>query len=120
MHVRDPNQHIIRFGQSILMREPALQIQRVPFEARIEKRLAALLADLARLKNMNFGEMLEEMALHSFEKLPGGGVASPHTEKTLSQIKSLKAKHKIEYDCHANYRFVERPAPRRKKARRPS
>lgn len=46
------------------------------------------------------------MALHSFEKLPNGGVASPHTERTLRCIHDLKQKHGIDYDCHANYRFV--------------
>jgi len=50
MHVRDPNQHVIRFSQGIPMREPKMEIERVPFETRIEKRLAALLADLARHK----------------------------------------------------------------------
>jgi hypothetical protein len=107
VQVRDPNQHVIRFSQGIPMREPKMEIERVPFEARIETRLAALMSDLARHKNMTVGEMLEEMALHSFEKLSGGGVASPHTERTLSYIQELRKKHGIDYDCHANYRFVE-------------
>jgi hypothetical protein len=47
------------------------------------------------------------MALHSFEKLPTGGVASPHTERTLMYIQDLKKQRGIDYDCHANYRFVE-------------
>jgi hypothetical protein len=107
MQVRDPNQHVIRFGHGIPMREPNLKVKRVNVEARIEKRLAALMKDLARDKKMTFGEMLEEMALHSFERMPGGAVASPHTERTLSHIAELKKKHGIDYDCHANYRFVE-------------
>lgn len=107
MHVRDPNDHVIRFGHGIPMREPNMKIERVVLEARIEKRLAALLEDLAQHKNMTVGEMLEEMALHSFEKLSSGGVASPHTERTLTYIQELKKKHRIDYDCHANYRFVE-------------
>ena len=56
---------------------------------------------------MTVGEMLEEMALHSFEKLPNGGMASPHTERTLRYIHDLKKKRGVDYDCHANYRFVE-------------
>src|SRR5260370_34585173 len=55
-------------------------------------RQAALMADLSRHKNMTVGEMLEEIFLHSFEKVPSGGVASPHTEKALSHIKALKEK----------------------------
>jgi predicted enzyme related to lactoylglutathione lyase len=108
MQVRDPNGHVIRFGHGIPMREPKMEIERVPVETRIEKRLAALMVDLARHKNMTVGEMLEEMLLHSFEKLSSGGVASPHTERTLSYIQELKAKHGIDYDVHASYRFVEK------------
>jgi hypothetical protein len=46
--------------------------------------------------------------LHTFEQLPRGGVASPHTQKTLSHIQALKEKHQIDYDTHASYCFVER------------
>jgi uncharacterized glyoxalase superfamily protein PhnB len=111
IHVRDPNQHVIRFGQGIPMREPKMEIERVKVEARIEKRLAALMQDLAKHKNMTLGEMMEETFLHSFEKLPKGGLASPHTERTLSYIKQLKQKHGLDYDCHANYRFIEKSDP---------
>jgi hypothetical protein len=115
IHVRDPNRHVIRFGHGIPMREPKLEIERVPLKARIEKRLGALLNDLARHKNMTVGETLEETLLHTFEKVHGDGVASPHTEKTLSHIQALKKKHKINYDCHASYRFMEKPRRTRKK-----
>lgn len=108
IHVRDPNQHVIRFSQGIPAREPKLEIDRVRVETRIEKRLAALMHDLARHKDMTVGEMLEEALLHSFEKVPHGGVASPHAEKTLTYIQVLKAKHGIDYDTHASYRFVEK------------
>jgi glyoxalase/bleomycin resistance protein/dioxygenase superfamily protein len=110
MHVRDPNQHVIPFSQGIPMREPNLEIERVTVEARIEKRLAALMDDLARHKQMTIGEMLEETFLHTFERVPSGGVASPHTSKTLSYIQALKEKHGIDYDTHASYRFKEKPA----------
>jgi predicted enzyme related to lactoylglutathione lyase len=107
MHVADPNDHVIRFGHGIPIRKPSMKIERVAVEARIEKRLAALLGELAQHKGMTVGEVLEEMALHSFEKLPSGGVASPHTERTLRYIQDLKQKCGIDYDCHANYGFVE-------------
>ena len=117
IHVRDPNQHVIRFGQGIPSREPKLEIERVPLDARIEKRLAALIQDLARHNNVTLGEMLEETLLHSMEPLPKGGVASPHTSATHRYIHELRKKHGIEYDCHASYRFVEkkRAAPVAKK-----
>lgn len=106
--VRDPNDHIIRFSQGIPAREPKLPIQRTPVKARIEKRLALLMQDLARHKEMTVGEMLEETLLHTFEKLDKGGVASPHTDHTLNHIKSLKKRHGIDYDVHASYRFIEK------------
>lgn len=108
IHVKDPNQHVIRFGHGIPMHEPKLQVARVHVKTRIEKRLAALMVDLAKHKNMTVGELLEETLLHTFEQVPGGGVASPHTEKTLSHIRDLKKKHRIDYDTHASYRFVEK------------
>ena len=107
IHVRDPNQHVIRFGHGIPTREPKLKVERVTVEARIEKRLAALMTELAQHKKLSFGEMLEEMALHSFERMKEGGVASPHAEGTFARIEALKKKHGIDYDCHANYRFTE-------------
>ncbi len=55
------------------------------------------------------GEMLEEMALHSFEEVSGGGVASPHSRRTLAYIHELKGKYGIDYDTHASYRFIEKP-----------
>jgi uncharacterized glyoxalase superfamily protein PhnB len=108
MQVRDPNQHVIRFGHGIPARHPKLKVKRIAVKARIEKRLAGLLKDLAKHKQMTVGETLEEMLLHSFEPLPEGGVASPHTENTLDFISKLKKKHGIDYDCHASYRFAEK------------
>lgn len=108
VHVRDPNQHVIRFSQGIPTREPKMEVERVRLDARLEKRLAALIGDLARHKGMTVGEMLEETLLHTFEKVPRGGVASPHTEHTLAHIQELKRKHGIDYDVHATYRFVEK------------
>jgi predicted enzyme related to lactoylglutathione lyase len=106
--VRDPNEHVIRFGHGIPSREPKLEVERVTMEARIEKRLAALLGDLAAHKRMSVGEAIEEMLLHSFEKVKEDGVASPHAEVTFGVIADLKRKHGIDFDCHANYRFVEK------------
>lgn len=108
MHVRDPNRHVIRFGHGVPSREPKLEIERVPLDTRIEKRLAALIEDVARHNNVTLGEMLEETLLHSMEPLPKGGVASPHTGATHRYIQELRKKHGIDYDCHANYRFVEK------------
>jgi catechol 2,3-dioxygenase-like lactoylglutathione lyase family enzyme len=104
---RDGNE--LTFGHYKPSHEPALEIERVDVPVRLERRLAALLADLARHKGMTIGNCLEETLLHTFEPM-GDGVASPHTKSDLRYIETLKAKHGIDYDCHASYRFVERGA----------
>ena len=69
---------------------------------RLERRLAALLLDLAEYKRMSLSSCLEETLLHTLE-----GVG-PHTKTDLKHIQELKQKHGIDYDSHASYRFVER------------
>jgi catechol 2,3-dioxygenase-like lactoylglutathione lyase family enzyme len=105
--VRDLYGYSLTFGEHLLNAGPPLEIERVDLPVRLEKRLAALLRDLAEHKRMDVNQCLEEMLLHTCEPL-GDGVASPHTKKTLGYIQELKKKHGIDYDCHASYRFVEK------------
>jgi catechol 2,3-dioxygenase-like lactoylglutathione lyase family enzyme len=104
--VRDLYGYRLSFGHDIYTVGDPVPIRRVEVPVRVEKRLAALLHDLAEHKRMTLGECLEEILLHTCEPL-GDGVASPHTASTLRHIQELKAKHGIDYDCHASYRFVE-------------
>lgn len=104
--VRDINGYHLGFGHYIYNTGPAIKIERVDVPVRIEKRLAALLTDLAEHKKMSIGSCIEEMLLHSFEEI-GDTVASPHTRATLRYIRELKKKHGIDYDCHASYNFQE-------------
>jgi catechol 2,3-dioxygenase-like lactoylglutathione lyase family enzyme len=104
--VRDLNGYYLTFGHHLLNAGPALEIERVDLHVRLEKRLAALLHDLAAHKRMSLTSCLEEILLHTNEPL-GDGVASPHTKRTLAYIQELKKKHGIDYDSHASYRFVE-------------
>ena len=106
--VRDLDGNRLTFGHRLPGREPSLAIERVDVPVRLEKRLAAVLSDLAEHKHMTIDECLEETLLHTFEPL-GDGVASPHTKSDLRHIQELKRKHGIDYDCHASYRFAERP-----------
>ncbi len=106
--VRDPYGNDLVFGHYIYTMEPPIEIERVDVPVRLEKRLAALLEDLAVHKGMSVSSCLEEMLLHSFEPY-GNSVASPHTKTTLRYIKELKEKHHIDYDSHGSYRFVEKP-----------
>ena len=104
--IRDPDGNELGFGHRIHGVGDPIPIERVEVSVRLEKRLAALLHDLAEHKGMSLASCLEETLLHTFEPL-GKGVASPHTTKTLQHIQVLKRKHGIHYDCHASYRFVE-------------
>jgi catechol 2,3-dioxygenase-like lactoylglutathione lyase family enzyme len=105
--IRDANGYRLSFGQYIYTVGPPVPIERVDFPVRLEKRLAALLEDLAKHKRMTLSSCLEEILLHTSEPL-GDGVASPHAGSQLRYIQELKEKHGIDYDCHASYRFVER------------
>lgn len=110
--VRDLHGHYLSFAHHLLNAGPPLPIERVDVPLRLEKRLAALLRDLAEHKRMSLTGCVEEILLHTCEPL-GDGVASPHTRRTLRYIQELKRKHGIDYDSHAGYRFVEpgdRPA----------
>jgi len=99
--VRDLNGYYLSFGHHLLNAGPPIKIERVDVPVRLERRLAALLQDLAKHKRMNINSCLEEMILHTNE-----GVG-PHTQATIHDIQELKKKHGVDYDCHASYRFVE-------------
>jgi catechol 2,3-dioxygenase-like lactoylglutathione lyase family enzyme len=105
--VNDPYGNGLGFGHRLVGHGEPLEIERVDVPVRLEKRLAALLGDLAAHKRMSIGECLEETLLHSFEPL-GDGVASPHAPRTFRHIEELKARHGIDYGSHASYRFRER------------
>lgn len=104
--LRDLDGYALTFGHRLPSREPALAIERVDVPVRLERRLAALLHDLAARKGMSVSGCLEETLLHTFEPL-GEGVASPHTNADLRYIQGLKRKHGVDYDVHASYRFIE-------------
>ena len=105
--VRDLDGYLLGFGHYVYHVGPPVEIERVDLPVRLERRLAALLQDLAAHKRMSVTSCLEEILLHTCEPL-GDGVASPHTRSQLRHIQELKTKHGIDYDCHASYRFVER------------
>ncbi|MGH1419366.1 MAG: VOC family protein [Hyphomicrobiaceae bacterium] len=110
-NLRDPNGYHLRFGAADVRAGDPIPIERSAFHTRIEKRLGALLEDLAIHKKMSVAEVLEETLLHSFETEPskqGQWVASPHTARTLRFIEQLKSKHSIDYDVHDAYRFQEK------------
>jgi catechol 2,3-dioxygenase-like lactoylglutathione lyase family enzyme len=100
--VRDLHGYYLTFGHHLLNAGGPIEIERVDVPVRLEKRLAALLQDLAGHKRMSVSSCLEEILLHTNE-----GVG-PHTKRQVEYIQELKKKHGIDYDSHASYRFVER------------
>lgn len=104
--VQDLHGYRLAFGHPLFNVGPPVKIERVDVPLRLEKRLAALLYDLAEYKHMSLNSCVEEILLHTNEPL-GEGVASPHTQGQLRYIQELKKKHGIDYDSHASYRFVE-------------
>ena len=106
--VRDRDGYELSFGHRLPDRAPPLEIERVELGVRLEKRLAALVQELAARKRMDVSGCLEEILLHSFEQVGEDASASPHTKSTFRYIEALKKQHGIDYDAHASYRFVER------------
>lgn len=100
--VRDLHGYVLGFGHHLYNVGPPIPIERVDVPVRLERRLAALLSDLAEHKRMSLASCLEETLLHTLE-----GVG-PHTQSELRHIQTLKEKHGIDYDSHGSYRFVER------------
>ena len=59
---------------------------------------------------MTLGQLLEEIALHSFAPVPGRegeACASPHTRESFQAIADLKRAYGLTYDTHAPYSFTE-------------
>ena len=100
--IRDLHGYTLGFGHHLFNAGPPLEIERVDVPVRLERRLAALLHELAEYKRMSLSSCLEETLLHTLE-----GVG-PHTKRDLKHIEKLKQKHGIDYDSHGSYRFVER------------
>jgi catechol 2,3-dioxygenase-like lactoylglutathione lyase family enzyme len=101
--IRDLDGYRLIFGQHVPAAEPKLAVERVDVPVRLEKRIAAVLKDLAEHTRMSLSECLEETLLHTFD-----GVG-PHTQRTVDYIQTLKQKHGIDYGTHGSYRFVEKP-----------
>jgi catechol 2,3-dioxygenase-like lactoylglutathione lyase family enzyme len=103
--VRDVNGYALSFGHNLEACEeggPPLPIERVDVPLRLERRIASVLADLSAHKGMSLAACVEETLLHTF-----GGVL-PHTAAQLRFVREAAARHGLDDDAHASYRFVER------------
>ena len=76
-------------------------IERVQTGVRVEKRLLKVLKGLAEHLDMSVGDLLEGMALHSFENKP------PFSGETLQKIEQLKAVYDLDLSAADSHTFKE-------------
>ncbi len=77
------------------------KIERTQTGIRIEKRLLKVLKGLAESLDMSLGDLVEGIALHSFENKP------PFSEETLEKIKQLKSVYELEWTVEDSHNFKE-------------
>lgn len=74
-------------------------IERVQTGVRIEKRLLKVLKGLAEHLDITVGDLLEGMALHSFENKP------PFSKNTLKKIEQLKAVYDLDLQASHSHKL---------------
>lgn len=77
------------------------KIQRVQIGARMEKTLVKTLKALAEYLDLSLGDLLEGVTLHALEG------KSAFSEKTLGQIKKLRAIYGLDLNARDSHRLVE-------------
>ena len=84
-------------------REPRVEvpIERVQVGVRLEKRMVKVLKAMAEYHDMTLGEAIEEIVLHAFDG------AQAFMPSARARIRDLKKIYGMDYDVHANSRFVE-------------
>ena len=76
-------------------------IERVQTGIRIEKRLLKVLKGLAEHLDMSVGDLIEGIALHSFENKP------PFSDATLAKIAQLKSVYELDLSADDSHSFKE-------------
>ncbi|HHZ10514.1 MAG TPA: hypothetical protein GX405_17225 [Rhizobiales bacterium] len=77
------------------------QIERVQTGVRIEKRLLKVLKGLAEHLDISVAELLESIALHSFEGRP------PFSTATMEKIRQLKVVYDLDLSAEDSHRLSE-------------
>ena len=75
------------------------KIERIQTGVRIEKRLLKVLKALAEYLDMSLGDLLEGIALHSFENKP------PFSADTIAKIEKLKSIYDLEWTAEDSHKF---------------
>ncbi len=77
-------------------------IERVQTGLRIEKRLLKVLKGLAEHLDMSVAELVEGMALHTFEG------KAPFSEATMKKIEQLKSVYDLDLSAEDSHKLAER------------
>ena len=77
------------------------KIERVQTGIRVEKRLLKVLKGVAEHLDMTLGDLIEGIALHSFENKP------PFAPETLGKIAQLKDVYDLDWTADDSHRFKE-------------
>ncbi len=77
------------------------KIERVQTGVRIEKRLLKVLKGLAEHLDISVGDLIERIALHSFENKP------PFSQDTIAKIAQLKDIYELEWAAADSHKLKE-------------
>ncbi|MEP2891176.1 hypothetical protein [Tateyamaria sp.] len=77
------------------------KIERAQTGIRIEKRLLKVLKGLAEHLDISVGDLIEGIALHSFENKP------PFSADTIAKIAQLKNVYEFEWTAEDSHKFNE-------------
>lgn len=80
-----------------------MQIERTQTGIRLEKRLLKVLKGTAEHLDMTLGDLIEGIALHSFENKP------PFSEETVAKIAQLKSVYDLDLSAKDSHTFKEAP-----------
>ncbi len=76
-------------------------VTRVQTGIRLEKRLLKVLKGLAEHLDISVGDLIEGIALHSFENKP------PFSQDTMARIAQLKSVYDLDWTAADSHRFTE-------------
>ncbi|RLJ99866.1 hypothetical protein CLV75_3789 [Ruegeria conchae] len=93
--------HIDSYGTLVHMYAMIEKPERIQTGIRIEKRLLKVLKGLAESLDMSVGDLIEGIALHSFENKP------PFTPQTLKKIRQLKEVYDLDWTAEHSHKFAE-------------
>jgi hypothetical protein len=79
----------------------SIKVERTQTGIRIEKRLLKVLKGLAEHLDMSLGDLVEGIALHSFENKP------PFSPETIRKIEQLKSVYDLDWSAEDSHTFRE-------------